>query len=345
MDAPHLCTHGFRTRCFRALRRGAIRAFALGVFAPATLAVLLTASSAALAAPTPKERAEARALATDGRKALKDKRWTDAIAALKKADKLDPSPALEVDLAQALAGAGKLVDARKVLKAAVDAADATPAGKRARDAAAKAADDLDARIPTVKVKVTGAPADSTTTQIDGIDVDASSPIQVNPGDHTVSASADGYVSAETQMHFDEGAVKTIPFKLVRVKKAAAADDGARATGSRVPGAVVTSIGGAVLIGGAITGGLAISASNAAKNQFCDVANQCLPGAQTDISQSKTFGNISTGMFIGGGVVAAVGIVLIIVAPGGSKPDDAAKSARLSPWVGPGLGGVGVRGSF
>src|SRR5262249_49596734 len=100
----------------------------------AALAALLRVSSPA-AARSPRDRAEARTLAVAGRKALKEKRWTDALAALKKADTLDPSAAIELDLAQAQIGAGKLVEAARTLSAVAARPSLLPAARPAREAA------------------------------------------------------------------------------------------------------------------------------------------------------------------------------------------------------------------
>ena len=315
---------------------------------PAALAAALSLSSAAIAAPSAKDKADARAVAADGRKALRDKRWADAIAALKKADRLDPSPALEIDLAQAQIGAGKLVEAQKTLTSVSGGTEATPAAKRAREAAKKSLDALQSRIPKVKVKVKGAPAGKVTTLVDGIEVDGSGEVAVNPGDHTIGAAADGFVPAEREVKLDEGGHEDLALEL-KPKGAAPEEEEKKTTttGSRAPGAVLTAIGGAGLLAGGIFGALAFTATNNAKSQC--VNNVCPASAQSDISSSKTYGNVSTGAFIGGGAVALTGIVLLIVAPGGGAGSDDAKSAsgapRFTPWVGPGGAGIGAVGRF
>jgi hypothetical protein len=320
---------------------------------PAALAAVLSLSTAAVAAPTPKDKADAKALARDGRKALKDKRWSDALAALKKADRLDPSAAIEVDLAQAQIGAGKLVEAQKTLTAAAG----TPGSRKAHEAAKRALDALGSRVPRLTVKVKGAPAGKFTTVVDGIEVDGSSEVAVNPGDHTIGAAADGFVPAEQEVKLAEGGHEEITLELAPKPAAPEEVEVKKSTGSRVPGAVLTAIGGAGLLAGGIFGGLAFTASNNAKAQCA--GNACPPSAANDIAASKTYGNVSTGAFIGGGAVALTGIVLLIVAPGGSaKADDAGKSAsassraarprgamRFTPWIGPGVAGLGATGRF
>jgi hypothetical protein len=308
----------------------------------AVLAVTVSLPAPAFAAPTAKDRADAHALVNDARKAMKEKRWSDAVAALKKADKLDPSPALEVELAQAQEGAGKLVEAQRTLAAIVGGTDPAFPAKKAREAAGKALEDLKARVPTVKVKIDGPPAGKATVLVDGIEVEGDE-VAVNPGDHTVGAEAKGFASAEKELHLAEGAREEVQLHLAARAPAGATAEQPR--GSRIPGIAVTSVGGAGLLLGAVFGGLAFQATSTAK-AHCK-GDLCPPSAASDVSRSKTFGNVSTGMFVAGGAIAVTGIALIIVAPGGGKPEEAprAAGARLSPWLGPGVTGLGATGTF
>jgi hypothetical protein len=308
-------------------------------------ALCLAISIPSVAAAAPKDKGDARTLAAEGRKALKEKRWADALAALKKADRMEPSPALEVDVAHAQIGAGKLVEAQKTLAAVAGGTD-----KRAREAAKKLLASLDGKVPTVRVKVKGAPSDKVTVQVDGIEVEGTE-IAVNPGTHTVRATADGFTTAEQEITLDEGGRGDVTLKIS--SKHGAGEDGdkdkdkdsdKKPGGSRVPGAVLTALGGAGLVAGGIFGGLAFGAANSAKAQC--TGNACPASAAGDISTSKTYGNVSTGAFIAGGAVALTGVILLIVPPGGgSKPDDSGKSARLTPWIGPGTAGLGAVGRF
>jgi hypothetical protein len=188
----------------------------------------------------------------------------------------------------------------------------------------------------VKVTVKG-PTGKASVMLDGIEVDGSGEIPADPGDHNVGASAPGFKPVEKEVKLAEGARQTVEIALEPVAVAKVQEE---RSGSRVPGIVVLSIGGAALAVGGVFGGLAFSATSAAKAQC--VGNLCPASAQSDISRSKLYGNVSTGMLIGGGAVAVTGIVLTIVAPGGSKKKDE-KSARVVPWVG--ADQVGVAGSF
>lgn len=301
--------------------------------------ILLFAASSALAAPSAKDKAEAKTLVNEAKRAVKDKRWADAVTALKKADGLDPSAALELELAEAQIGAGKLVEAGKTLSAIEAGSDTSAAGKKAREAAKKKLAELKDRTPKLQVVVKG-PAAGAKVTLDGSAIDAPGEVPVDPGHHTVAASADGFKPKEKAISLAEGERMSVDLALEASPPPEAKKD-VEKKGSRLPGIVVASVGGAALVTGGIFGGLALSATSKAKSQ-CS-GNDCPLTAKSDIDRSKLFGNVSTGLIISGGAVAAAGVVLAIMAPFGKKADDAPKSGRIVPWVG--ADQVGVAGTF
>jgi hypothetical protein len=96
-----------------------------------------------------------------------------------------------------------------------------------------------------------------------------------------------------------------------------------------------AVGGAGLIVGAITGGIALS-KHGALAQTCP--NGHCTGQQSAIDSYNLMGGLSTGGFVAGGILAATGVVLVIVAP-----KDAPKEAWIVPAIGPGY--AGLRGTF
>src|SRR5689334_6323000 len=95
---------------------------------PFFLLVVLGAGVASAASP--REKAEARALVSGAKKAMKEKRFADAEQALRRAGELDASPQTQIDLAAALAAEGKLVEASRLLHAVADSSVVSPATKR-----------------------------------------------------------------------------------------------------------------------------------------------------------------------------------------------------------------------
>jgi hypothetical protein len=124
---------------------------------------------------------------------------------------------------------------------------------------------------------------------------------------------------------------------------APAEEKKRKHGPRLPGVLLLVLGGAGLGAGAIFGVVATVTGASARSQ-CN-GTVCPPSAAPDIAQAKSFESSSYAAFIAGGVLATAGLVLTIVAPGDPVADEAPKSARLGPWIGPGGGGVGLSVSF
>lgn len=296
----------------------------------------LSIASPAAADPSQKEWAEWKQLVEAGKKAMREGQPAAAVDTLRRADAIHKSPSLDVDLATALAAAGKLVEARALFLRVSQSSDPSILWKRARDAAKKALADLEPRVPTLRVTVSGASGASVT--VDGQKIATGSDSPFDPGNHTIVASADGYRTIERTVNLGAGKHDVISLDMVASGTSApAAAPEEKSTGSRVPGIVLLSVGGAALVAGGVFGGLAFSAVSDAK-AVCK-GTSCPASAAADIDRSKTFGNVSTGLFIGGGLVAVVGIILTAVAPGGTKAEPAKDAIHLSPFVGPGSAGV------
>ncbi len=102
------------------------------------------------------------------------------------------------------------------------------------------------------------------------------------------------------------------------------------------------VGGALLIVGAATGGVALSKKSTITSN-CDVSTKvCKNAAGEDaVNSAQTMATVSTATFIVGGVLAAAGIVVAVTAP---KPSHTAWNAP-SVNVGFGPGSFAVSGAF
>ena len=238
---------------------------------------------------------------------------------------------IEVELAHAEIAAGKLIAASKRLTTLATADDGTPAGKKARESAKKELGDLMMKIPALKIAVRGPAAGAKiVVKIDGAEASAGSDESVDPGEHTVSVSADGFKPSEQKVTVGEGARQAVEIALEPGSSAAAADQGG--LGPRWPGIVVAGAGGLTLIVGAIVGGAALGATSSARSAPGCVNSVCpdTPEVNDKIQKAKTLGNASTGLFIGGGVVTVAGAVLFFVLPG-MKKSEPARAGRVVPW--------------
>jgi hypothetical protein len=104
--------------------------------------------------------------------------------------------------------------------------------------------------------------------------------------------------------------------------------------------VALGVGGAGLIVGAITGGIAVG-DHSNLSSACS-GGTCPPSQSSNLSSYHTMGVISDVGFIVGGVGVAAGVVLLLLPSHGDSAPPAA-GLHVKPVVG--LGSVGAVGTF
>lgn len=278
------------------------------------------------AAPTtdPKEMArrqgeEALALHAQGK-------FAEAYARFETAERIAHSPVFLLWMARSKRALGELGAAKRHYARVVAEslpADASPNWTQAKKAAEAELAALSPRIPTVEVKT---PPGTSRLTLDGAPITAGAVVEVDPGDHEVVYTPEGGAPTSRRIHVAEGE----PRVLVRFDEPRTdAVPGARSEGSVIPGAVLLGVGVGSVLAGAVTGAYALVLAGQVK-EGCDDQNRCLASDQGKAEDADTLARASTGLFIAGGVLSAVGVVLVIVRPGG-EPSTA---LRLGPtWAG------------
>jgi hypothetical protein len=294
------------------------------------LLVLLLSFVPSASAQSEADKTTARALAIEGQKALESGDFTAAVDKFSRAEKLYHAPTLLVGLGRAYGGLGKYVEAMESFNSVIREElpdNATAAFKKAIADAQQEVQGLDEKIAWVTITVVG--PDEPVVSLDGASVSIASlgvKRAVNPGDHELAASADGYKKSDESFSIVSGETKDVSVTLVAApgEKAAGGDTGGDDDGgdSIMPilGWTAIGIGGAGLVLGGIMGVLAIG-------KHGDLEEACSEGAcpdeQSDTLDSyRTFGTVSTIGFIVGGVFAAGGVVLLLTAPSSDGADTA-----------------------
>lgn len=312
--------------------------------------------------PTPQELETARSLYKEGKELRAAGDLSGAIEKLQAAHALGNTPVTGIELARTFEAAGKLVEAREVALSISHipvAGDEREKSAEARVDAAKLADDLRARIPTLRAKVTGlAQGEPAHLTIDGIgvpDAALTEPLKVDPGKHVLALRAgEGATAREAR-----GEVSVVEGRSVEVLlevPAAPATPQPTPTVAEPPatapaevpphramptlakvGFGVAAAGGAA---GLIAGFVALTKKNSLATECHD--NQCVNGSDgaSDLDAAHAAAAISTIAFGIAGAGLVVGIVGLVTDRGASTPPS---SARVSPWVGP--GSLGIHGSF
>jgi hypothetical protein len=336
------------------LRRLAFSVVLFGVLAP----------GAALAQPAPvsdADRGAARQLVLDGVAALERKDYAAALDRFTRADALYRAPTVTLGLARANAGLGKLVAAQELynkLAREALAPDASEAFKNAVVSARTELAALEPRVPSLVIDVRGGAGPRVT--VDNVEVPAAVlgvRRPVDPGQHVVRAVASRFLPGEATVNVAEGKTETVTLTLTpappgtpdAVLPGLAPMPGAGADAGGSGGSVLKPVGFAVLGVGAVgllVGGITMGM---AASKHSDLIRQC-PGGHCPPSLQptlgpendsyRTLGGVAVGGLVGGGVLAAAGIAMVVTAP-----KSTARAAVVSPIVGPAFVGAGVGGRF
>jgi hypothetical protein len=316
--------------------------------------IAMTLATSALADPTAQEKETARNLMDEGRELRDDKK--DLKAALQRftaADQIMKVPTTGFEVASTQAQLGQLVEARETLARLLSSqpkAGEPPQFKEARGKAQALDDSLAGRIPTLVVSLSHAPPGVTVT-IDGVPLPQTLiglPARANPGHHVVVANGKTEEGRE-EIDLREGERKEITIDLVSRgvdhetiahDKPGMKDEASHGGGgARTAGFVLLGIGGAALVGAGITGVMTFTTQS-------DLAQKCPnhicgPESHDELAMGNTLALVSTISFIGAGVFATAGIIMVIV----GKPSSPAveQHARVVPWIGP--GSAGLSGTF
>ncbi len=323
---------------------------------------LVAAVSRTAYAQSDADRGQARLLGQEGQSALDAGDFKTAEDRFRRAYSIYPTaPTLALGLARALAKQGKVTAAQETYNKIIR--EGVPPG--ASEGFKKAVTDATAEIGAVAARtayatITLIGPENAKVTLDGISIPSAGlgvKRPVDPGEHVVKATAEGYRAAESKFSVADAA--SAEAKLTMETDAAAAVVPVPAPGSQpapTPGEMASSqpsasskgggktlafvalgVGGAGLAVGAITGLLALGKHSDLKSS-CASNGTCGADQQSSLDSFHTMGTISTVGFIVGVVGVGAGTVLLLTAP---KQEPA--HAGISPYIG--LGSVGATGRF
>lgn len=273
---------------------------------------------------------EARELFVQGQAAYETGDYDTAVRNWEQAYELDPRPLLQYNLAQAYERLGQLDRAVAAYRIYVDN---TPGDDpRAQNARARIAS-LEARLTNTSVRLTGGQEGSRVT-IDGEDrglLPHPDPFRVDPGTHRIVVRAEGYEDFVSTVAVSAGQAAEVPVEMSAGQTGGASDTAPSGGGISPIGIGIAAGGGAVLIGGAITGGLALASAGDAPSSTSSQADD-----------ARTLALVTDILIPAGAVIAAVGVVLMFVLDDGGGDSE---SAQIVPIVGPDLAGAVLQTSF
>lgn len=290
-------------------------------------------------------QASAVNLAKDAKAHYDRGEWAEALELFEQAEAQAHSPVLVLYAARCHRNLGHLVRARALLEKVANE-ELTPNSPspfvNARNDARADLSALLPRIPKIAIDRSRVP-NTWKIQIDG-EPRQSSSVEVDPGAHLVTATADGTERFREEVEVAEGATATVTIVETATTPSpvpspdpgptqppSGGEPGGSSIADYAPGLSLLGVSVVTLAVGVIMRVIAIQNVNDVKERC--VEGSCLREDETVIDDAVTFQTISTVLFAVGGAAMATGIVLLIVLP----DDDTAVS------IGP--GGVGLRGVF
>jgi len=272
---------------------------------------------------------------------LKASRYEEAISLMTRARDLEPGPRWTVELARAIAASGQLLRARQLLSKAIEKA--RPEQRYYLEAAR---DELEARIPTLRIQVSGPAPGVASVEIDG-EKKEGSVHQLDPGPHSVRVSAPGFLTAEEQTTLLEAS----PHELLVTLRLDSTPD-------PVPSVPVTSsssawrrpvaVGSFVVAGaGVVTGALLWMKRNGKNREANDLFDQCDPRVCSK-EERQRIANLDDEAK-NAAIIAGVSLGVAAIAAGTGAFllwDESADTAdQRALVVEPGLGSLLLRGTF
>jgi hypothetical protein len=283
-------------------------------------------------------------------------RYTEAVDKLERAFTVVRAPSIGLWLSRALVKAGKWVEATEryleVSRLDVNSGDVR-VQQQAQADAAKELEQLLARLPALRIQVSGASPSATVT-IDSKRLPAAllgAKVPVNPGAHVVELH-DGYQHLQRRVDAREAGTVAVSFDAHAVGNSGDAmaastlgpDAKAGLSGLQVAGIVVGGVGA---LGLGLSGYFAIRARSfdrqSKQSGRCDEQNTCDPRGYAQRGQAIDQASAATVSVLAGSVLAGVGLTLVLAGGDKRRADTARLEAR--PTVAAKLAGVELCGRF
>jgi hypothetical protein len=335
------------------------RARAASVAASLVLATVAPSAMAQQPAPAADTKAaEDRriALYREGVGAAAAGQWADARDRFRQVLAIRSSPKVLFSLAQAEEHLGQVASAQADYGRALDGARAAGEAEVVT-AAGQAQRAMESRVPYVRVVVSGA-SDAHAT-LDGQPIAVGASVAVDPGAHQLVVSAPGMVDVTTSVAIGEMQKLDVPVTMTAAAGTAvqpappaptppqpvvaASPAGPEATPSTTSSAVpwrtiglVAAGAGVVSLGAGAAFGLVAKSKNDQSNSSGCNGDNCTAAAASTRRDALGAANVSTVLFVVGGVLAAGGLALWLVSPSGDGAGVAVSPVALG-----GGGGVVV----
>jgi hypothetical protein len=293
--------------------------------------LFLGARAAAAAEPEQEDLARARTLNAQGEAAEARDDFDEALARFRAAQKLYPSPVTNVNLARMLARTGVLIEARELLRDAIQMPAISDNAKKQRELAATMELELVERIPKLRIALSG-PTANTKVDLDGRPVPleaVAAPLLVNPGKHVVVVTR-GTKTTTAEVELAERETREVhieapaPDETPAIAPLHTPDAPATSHAGRTERTVAIAAGGASVVAAGLGAFFGLRAKSIYDDAGC-LGTACDANGLARTSHARDAATTSTVAFVGAGVLLSTAVVLWLVAP---DERAVARAARL-----------------
>ncbi len=259
--------------------------------------------------------------ATQGIALYEAGKYADAIVELRAADELFRAPQHDVYVARALAKLGRLVEAKAAYERATSGPTEAPGAAEAIALAREELATLEPRIPAVRIDAGGVSVIRVSVDGKRAKMRPGRTVLVDPGPHTVEATADDDRTARGRVEAAEG--KTHSLRLTFPELVSATPPPQSAMPPRwIAGGLLLGLGGASLVAGTVSGALSL-AKEGELESACPGA-VCAPSLQDDLDQVNLLANVSNTTLALGAASAIAGLLVIVLV------DDSPAEVQVGP---------------
>jgi hypothetical protein len=307
-------------------------------------------------------KAAAEALFRQGQALMKDKSYDGACKKFDASQKLDPAVGTLLYLGDCNEKLGRAASAWASFAEAVSLAESTGDKKRQEIAAVRSAA-LEPQVSKLTINVAGGDTEGLTIRRNGTDLPPAtwgSPLPLDAGEHEISAAAPGRIAFSKTVAITDGG-ENIVVDVPLLENMAAApvpgpvditgppepepdqapvDEPSDGTAMLVAGIVIGGVGVVGLVLGTVFG-ISADGTNADSLERCRTPTLCSDEGLGLRDDAQTQATLSTVFFIAGGVLAAGGLTLVLLAPSGPAQPE----VSLTTTFGPEQAGLTIGGTW
>lgn len=328
-------------------------------FAQESTAVTPESPESPTAAQDPPAVTAARALAFEALEDFKAERFEEAALKFPQAFAVVQVPSLALYTARAMLQVGRLVEAAEYYEKAgrLEATGSDHSSEetqvRAQELAKEEYTTLLPRVPKIRFEIVGAEAEQLQVAVDGVQVPPEL-FQVgrlsDPGDHKIEASmGDKLLTQSLSLKEGEGRTVVLDFGAVpsstmpvETNEVEAQTSEKKITTREVLAWTAVGVGGAGLILGTVTGVMMGSERKSLNDAGCNQGD-CYSDQKSDYKDYNTLRTVSMAGFIGGGVLLATGVTLLLIGSGEKEQMARQNERHITPIFG--LSYLGASGRF